>query len=117
MQAFGPMWEDAFLRLIKPIIRTGLSDSLTKALQKVARKLPNTVPVIRQHLLLPVLSALPVSSAPAPTGAQNGAGVAVSAGRAAGATARACFQVRNSLLSPKLLEFSQQVHAQVWPIY
>jgi hypothetical protein len=137
LQAFGTLWEPAFYRLLKPMILTGLSDPLTRALLKVSRKLPATGPTIRQHLLLPVLAALPVTiehpelgsaHAPAPPAALTGAVAVQSAVRgpaqgaiAAGtagarmlAIARVCFHVKGSILKPNLAEFAKQVHAQVW---
>jgi hypothetical protein len=130
-QAFGTLWEPAVHRLLKPMILTGLSDPLTKALQKVARKLPGTVPIIRQHLLLPILASLPVTAEHADA---NAAGLTstpasigsswhslaryrdpgTSAGRAQAIT-RLCFHVRGAILKPDLVEFSKQVHAQVQP--
>lgn len=131
LQAFGALWEPAFQRLLKPMVLTGLSAPLTKALQRVARKLPPTVPAIRQHLLLPVLTALPVTvDQPDAASASNGVssaplvissamGQTVAKHRDLGAhtrgqaLARVCFHVRSSLLKPNLADFAKQVHAQV----
>ena len=132
VQAFGALWEPAVLRLLKPMILTGLSDSLTRALQRVARKLPATVPVIRQHLLLPVLAALPVTVEQPESGMNGANGAHMPSAHAvmgqsvarhrdgatvarAHAIARVCFNVKGSLLKPALADFAKQVHAQVRP--
>ena len=131
MQAFGSLWEPAILRLLKPMVLTGLSEPLTRALQRIMRRLPSTVPLIRSHLLLPVLAALPVSVEALDNGASNGAsgahmhsaqvmiGQSVSRHRdgataaRAHAIARVCFMVQGSILKPSLTEFAKQVHVQV----
>lgn len=133
LQAFGTLWEPAFQRLLKPMVLTGLSAPLTKALQRIARKLPPTLPAIQQHLLLPVLAALPIAvEQPDLSSMSNGAsaaslplsnpmGQSVAKHRDLGAygrgqvLARMCFQVRSALLKPGLTEFAKQVQAQVRP--
>lgn len=114
-------------RLLKSMILTGLSEPLTKALQKVARKLPATVPIIRQHILVPVLAALPVS-VEEPEGAQHGAKGGAGAtrhgprdGHTNGGVVNlrgmphtvTTFRVRHDLLSPNVVEFGKLVQQQV----
>ena len=130
LQAFGTLWEPTVHRLLKPMILTGLSEPLTRALLKISKKLPNTTPAIQQHLLLPVLAALPVTMEHPEPGAVSGMapGVPVAGALAlhtsarhrdmaaqgrGHALARSCFHVKSSILKPNLQEFAKQVHAQV----
>jgi hypothetical protein len=107
LQALGPMWEEGVARLIKPMILTGLSPSLIQALVKISRHLPNTLPTVQQHLLLPVLAALPMPSA-------DSASVHSSQRGRDGSSWRHCYHVKASLLrSSGMEEFAKQVQAQV----
>jgi hypothetical protein len=132
LQAFGALWEPAVNRLLKPMILTGLSEHLTKALQRVMRKLPATVPIIQQHILVPVLASLPVPwiDVEAERSAANALTPLSSNQPASGGTllrqrevngahssvrsmALTTFRIKPELLQPSLVEFSKQVQAQV----
>jgi hypothetical protein len=98
------MWSASISRLIKPMILTGLSDTLVKALTKISQRLPSTVPLIQQHLLLPVLAALPL---PVPSDKASGRS------RDA-ASRRSHYHVKASILKEASMEeFARQVQTQV----
>ena len=104
MQALGSMWEERVARLIKPMLLTGLSARLIQALVKISKHLPSTLPAVQQHLLLPVLAALPMPPADsASVGSSQWA-----------ASWRPCYHVRPSLLrAAGMEEFAKQVQRQV----
>lgn len=107
MQALGPMWEEGVARLIKPMILTGLSVGLIQALMKISKHLPNTVPTVQQHLLLPVLVALPMPTSDSTL-------VHTSQRQREGSSWRHCYHVKAGLLrSSGMEDFARQVQSQV----
>lgn len=110
VQTCGPIWEDSAIRLIRPMIHLGLSDKLVRSLMRISKSLPNSTPLIQQHLLLPVLAALPLPHA-------DSASVASSSHRSTrdmGVQQRSTYHVRSALLrSAHMEDFARQVQAQV----
>lgn len=110
VQTCGPIWEDSAIRLIRPMIHLGLSEKLVRSLMRISKSLPNSTPLIQQHLLLPVLAALPLphadSASVASSSHRNSRDVAVQQ--------RLSYHVRSALVrSAHLEEFARQVQAQV----
>lgn len=100
------MWENGVTRLIKPMILTGLSARLIQALVKISKHLPSTLPTVQEHLLLPVLAALPMPSS-------DSASVHSSQRQRDGGSWRHCYHVKAALLRSQGMEdFAKQVHTQ-----
>lgn len=90
------------------MIHLGLSDKLVRSLMRISKSLPNSTPLIQQHLLLPLLAALPLPHT-------DSASVASSSHRSArDVQQRPSYHVRSALVrSAHLEEFARQVQAQV----
>lgn len=92
------------------MIHLGLSDKLVRSLMRISRSLPNATPLIQQHLLLPVLAALPLpltDSASVHSSSHRGSRDTV-------AQHRISYHVRSTLVRGAHMEdFARQVHAQV----
>ena len=106
VQALGTMWEDSVARLIKQLILTGLSTRLIQALVKISTHLPSTLPTVQQHLLLPVLAALPMPTS-------DSASVHSSQRGRDGGAWRHCHHVKAALLRCSgMEEFAKHVQSQ-----
>lgn len=110
VQALGPIWEPGVARLIKPMILTGLSHRLIAALTDISRYLPRILPTVQQHLLLPVLAALPMPGVDSSSVHSNQ--------RQRDGSWRHCYHVKSALLRCSgMEEFARQVQIQARSLF